>query len=77
MRLEEAGSLFLTRPSLRHHTTTRKELLDRAEELFGWVADGKVDVEIGGRYRLHEASRAQADLAGRRTMGKLLLIPGA
>jgi NADPH:quinone reductase len=77
MRLEGAGSLFLTRPSLRHYTATRKELLERTNELFGWVANGKVDVEIGGRYPLQEASRAQTDLAGRKTTGKLLLIPGA
>lgn len=77
MRLEGAGSLFLTRPSLRHYTATRQELLARADELFGWVADGRVAIEIGGRYPLQEADRAQTDLAGRKTTGKLLLIPVA
>jgi NADPH:quinone reductase len=68
-----AKSLFLTRPMLIDYTRTREELLGRARVLFGWVADGKLDVRIGGRYSLDEARRAQEDLAGRRTTGKLLL----
>jgi NADPH2:quinone reductase len=76
MRLEGGGSLFLTRPSLRHYTARRDELLERAGEVFGWIADGKLDVRIGARYRLDEARRAQEDLAGRKTTGKLLLLPG-
>jgi NADPH2:quinone reductase len=76
MRLEGGGSLWLTRPSLRHYTATREELLERAAEVFGWIADGKLDVRIGGRYPLDQARRAQEDLAGRKTTGKLLLLPG-
>jgi NADPH:quinone reductase len=76
MRLEAGGSLFLTRPSLRHYTARREELVERAGEVFGWIADGKLDVRIGARYRLDEARRAQEDLAGRKTTGKLLLLPG-
>jgi NADPH2:quinone reductase len=76
MRLEASGSLFLTRPSLRHYAARREELLERAGEVFGWIADGTLDVRIGARYRLDEARRAQEDLAGRKTTGKLLLLPG-
>ena len=76
MRLEAGGSLLLTRPSLRHYAARREELLERAGEVFGWIADGKLDVRIGARYRLDEARRAQEDLAGRKTTGKLLLLPG-
>jgi NADPH:quinone reductase len=75
MRLENEGSLFLTRPSLRHYTATRDELLARARELFAWLADGSVRVAIGGRHPLEQARQAQEDLAGRRTSGKLLLVP--
>ena len=75
MRLENSGSLFVTRPSLRHYTAERDELLQRAQELFGWIRDGKLNVRIGGRYPLGEARAAQEDLAGRRTTGKLLLRP--
>jgi NADPH:quinone reductase len=73
MRLEEMGSLFLTRPSIRHHTATRDELLGRAAEVFAWIADGKLEVRIGGRYPLEDARRAHEDLEARRTTGKLLL----
>jgi NADPH:quinone reductase len=74
-RLNSGGSLFLTRPSLGHYTATREELLERAGEVFGWIAAGKLDVRIGGRYSLAEAGRAHEDLQGRRTTGKLLLVP--
>jgi NADPH2:quinone reductase len=75
MRLESGGSLYLTRPSIRHYTATREELLSRAAEVLGWVAEGKLDVRIGGRYPLEEVRRAHEDLEARRTTGKLLLIP--
>jgi NADPH:quinone reductase len=75
MRLEHGGSLFVTRPGLRHYTAVREELLARAEDVFAWVADGSLTVRIGGRYPLDEARRAQEDLAARRTTGKLLLVP--
>jgi NADPH2:quinone reductase len=71
------GSLFLTRPGLADHVATREELLDRAEEVLGWVAGGELAVRIGGRYPLAEARRAHEDLASRRTTGKLLVLPGS
>jgi NADPH:quinone reductase len=75
MRLENSGSLSLTRPSIRHHTATRDELVARAADVFGWIAEGELDVRIGGRYPLEEARRAHEDLEARRTTGKLLLVP--
>src|SRR5207249_2919833 len=54
-RLNSGGSLFLTRPSLGHYTATRGELLARAQEVFGWVAAGRLDVRVGGRYPLADA----------------------
>ncbi|GGL06855.1 quinone oxidoreductase [Sphaerisporangium melleum] len=75
MRLNQLGSLFLTRPTLGHYVATREELLARADELLGWVTSGTVKVHIGGRYPLAEARRAHDDLEARRTTGKLLLIP--
>jgi NADPH2:quinone reductase len=75
IRLQNRGSLYLTRPSLQHYLADRAELLMRAEAVFGWVAAGRLDVRIGGRYPLDEARRAQDDLEARRTTGKLLLIP--
>jgi NADPH2:quinone reductase len=75
MQLEAGGSLYLTRPSIRHYTATREELLDRAREVFGWIAEGKLQIRIGGRYPLADARRAHEDLEARRTTGKLLLLP--
>jgi NADPH2:quinone reductase len=74
-RLNRGGSLSLTRPTLADFVTTRAELLARAAELFEWVGQGRLTVNIGGTYPLPDAGRAHEDLAGRRTTGKLLLLP--
>jgi NADPH2:quinone reductase len=68
-----AGSTFLTRPTLVHYVATREDLLGRAGEVYGLVADGSLDVRIGATYPLEDAPRAQDDLESRRTTGKLLL----
>lgn len=75
MRLNAAGSLFLTRPTLAHYVRDRAELLWRAQEVLGAVADGRLEIRIGGRYPLAEAGRAHADLEGGGTTGKLLVVP--
>ncbi len=74
-RLRRLGSLKLTRPTVYHFVDDREELLARAADVFGWVADGRLEVRIGGRYPLADAAKAQEDLASRRTSGKLVLIP--
>jgi NADPH:quinone reductase len=75
-RLNTAGSLYLTRPTIAHYTRTRDELLSRCSDLFGWIVAGRLDVHIGGRFPLTDAARAHADLEARATTGKLLLLPG-
>ncbi len=74
-RLNAAGSVFLTRPTLAHHTATRDELGWRAGEVFDAVRNGLLRISIGGRYALGDAQRAHEDLQGRRTTGKQLLLP--
>ncbi|MFC3298835.1 quinone oxidoreductase [Arthrobacter agilis] len=74
-RLNSGGSLFVTRPTLVHYLRTPEERRWRSEELFGAVAAGQLDVRIGARYALADAARAHEDLQGRRTTGKVLLIP--
>jgi NADPH2:quinone reductase len=74
-RLNSAGSVFLTRPTLEHYVATREELLWRAGEVFDSILDGSLRITISGRYPLADASRAHQDLQGRRTTGKLLLLP--
>ena len=73
--LNAKGSLFLTRPTLAHYTATRAELLARAGEVLRWVAEGALDVRIGRDFPLVEAADAHGELEGRRTTGKVLLIP--
>lgn len=74
-RLNAGGSLFLTRPSLAHHTLTAQERRWRASEIFQAVLDGSLSVRIGARYPLAEAAQAHRDLQGRQTTGKVLLKP--
>jgi NADPH2:quinone reductase len=73
--LNPKGSLFLTRPTLAHHILTREELLWRAGDVFNWIASGKLKVRIDKTYPLADAAAAHRDLEGRKTAGKLLLIP--
>ena len=73
--LNQKGGLFLTRPSIGQYTADREELLWRAESLFSWIGQNNLNVRIGGTYSLEDAEQAHRDLEGRRTTGKLLLIP--
>ena len=73
--LNQKGSLFLTRPTLGNYTATREELLERSGAVFGMIAAGKLKLRIEHTYPLAEAPRAHRDLEGRKTTGKLLLIP--
>ena len=73
--LNQRGSLFLTRPTLGHYTATRDELLARSDELLGWVASGALTVRAEHEFPLAEAARAHTELEGRRTTGKVLLVP--
>lgn len=74
-RLNSGGSLYLTRPTIADYTRTREELQWRATELFDAITTGEITMRIGGRYPLTDAAQAHADLEGRRTTGKLLLVP--
>lgn len=73
--LTQKGSLFLTRPSLANYIATREELMARSGAVFGMIAAGKLKLRIEHVYPLADAQRAHRDLEGRKTTGKLLLIP--
>ena len=73
--LNQKGGLFLTRPALAQYTATREELLWRAESVLSWIGQNNLKVRIGGTYSLEDAEQAHRDLEGRKTTGKLLLIP--
>ena len=73
--LNARGSLFLTRPTLAHYTLTRDELLRRAGDVLGWLADGSLSVRVDRVVPLADAAAAQTALAARETSGKVLLRP--
>ena len=73
--LSQKGSLYLTRPTMAHYTLTRQDLLERAGEVLGWAAQGRLEVRVGARYGLASAAEAHRALEGRRTTGKVLLLP--
>ncbi len=75
IKLSQKGSLYITRPTLGHYTTTREELERRANDVLGWIAAGELTLRIHKTYPLTDAAQAHRDLEGRKTTGKLLLVP--
>ena len=73
--LNRKGSLFLTRPTLNDYVATREELVQRSNELFGWIRDGVLKVKIGAEFPLVRAADAHRALASRKTTGKVVLVP--
>jgi NADPH:quinone reductase len=73
--LNAKGSLFVTRPSLNHHVATREELVQRAGDVLGWIRDGKLKLRTELEFPLKDAAEAHRALEGRKTTGKVLLVP--
>jgi len=73
--LTQKGSIFLTRPSLGHYVITSDDLQRRMGAVFGMIREGKLKLRIEHIYPLAQAHQAHRDLEGRKTTGKLLLIP--
>jgi NADPH2:quinone reductase len=73
--LSQKGSLYVTRPSLLNYIASREELVARSAAVFAMIAAGKLKLRIEHKYPLGEARRAHEELEGRKTTGKLLLIP--
>jgi NADPH:quinone reductase len=73
--LTQKGSLFLTRPSLGHYTATREEIKARANYVLEAITAGKLKLRIEHRYPLSQAQQAHRDLEGRKTTGKLVVLP--
>ena len=74
-RLNAHGSLTVTRPKIADFLLDAEERRWRSSEIFGLVADGKLDVRIGARFPLAEAGAAHAALESRATTGKVILLP--
>ena len=75
LELTKHGSLFVTRPSLQHYIATRPELEQRSSDVLSSIVRGELKMRIYKAYPLEEAQQAHRDLEGRKTTGKLLLIP--
>ncbi|HEY8187232.1 MAG TPA: quinone oxidoreductase [Pyrinomonadaceae bacterium] len=75
LELTKHGSLFVTRPSLQHYVATREELEQRSNDVLQGVVRGELKLRIHKTYPLEEAQQAHRDLEGRKTTGKVLLIP--
>jgi NADPH:quinone reductase len=75
IKLSQKGSLFITRPTLVNYMATREELEQRANDVLGWIASGKLKLRIEHTYKFADAHQAQRDLEGRKTTGKLILVP--
>ena len=73
--LSQKGSLFLTRPNLAHYIAARAELQQRASDIFGWLAAGTLTLRTEFAFPLSAAADAHRALEGRKTTGKVLLIP--
>ena len=73
--LAAKGSIYLTRPTMRHYLADRSELLRRSSDLFQWIGDGELEVRIGAEFPLSDAAEAHRALEGRATTGKVILLP--
>ncbi len=73
--LAAKGSLFVTRPTLVHYAIERGELLERANDLFKWIAAGELKLRIDKTFPLADAAEAHRQLEARKTTGKVLLLP--
>jgi NADPH:quinone reductase len=75
VQLSTKGSLYVTRPTLANYIASTEELRARSSAVFKMIAEGKLKLRIEHTYPLADAPQAHRDLEGRKTTGKLLLIP--
>jgi NADPH2:quinone reductase len=73
--LAAKGSLYLTRPTLATYTAKREDLVARANDLFGVVASGAVQIRVNQTFPLKDAAEAHRALESRRTTGSTVLLP--
>jgi NADPH2:quinone reductase len=68
------GSLFLTRPALADYIADPADKRELADELFGHIAAGRIEIEVNQRYALEDAAEAHRDLESRKTTGSSVFI---
>ncbi|SOE87582.1 NADPH:quinone reductase [Burkholderia sp. YR290] len=67
------GSLYVTRPSIAHYTTQRREFDAAAEAVFKALAQGILKVGSPTTYPLREVAQAHQDMQGGKTSGSVVL----
>ncbi|MFT3666958.1 quinone oxidoreductase family protein [Piscinibacter sp.] len=73
--LGPARSLSVSVPGVFAYVRTHPALQAAADELYGLIARGELQVRIGGRFALREAAEAHRALQSRATTGSLVLLP--
>ena len=73
--LSEKGSLYLTRPTLADYASNKEEISQRTKDIFSWIKRKELKIRIHKEFKLSEAKRVHEDLEGRRSSGKILLVP--
>ena len=63
----------VARPVVFNYLVTQEERDTYMTELFGMIADGKVEIKVHKVYPLKDVGQAHTDLEGRKTTGKLVL----
>jgi NADPH2:quinone reductase len=72
MKLQEKGSLFLTRTNGRPYFKEHPRYL---EQFVDWVKRGKLSIRIDRTYPMADAAKAHAAFEGRQVSGRILLLP--
>lgn len=72
MTLQDKGSLFLSRFSGYAYF---EEWYDYIRDFEAWVGQGKLSIHIDSTYPLKDAALAHAAFEGRKTIGRVLLLP--
>ncbi|MBF5007264.1 quinone oxidoreductase family protein [Diaphorobacter caeni] len=73
--LGPARSLTVSVPGVFAYVKSQPNLQGAADELFGLIADGALNVHVGGRFPLSQAADAHRALESRSTTGSLVLLP--
>lgn len=67
-----AKSAYVTRPKLLDYTVDRAELVWRANEVFGWLSEGKLKVSVDTVFPLEQAAEGHKYLEAGKSKGKVL-----
>ena len=65
-------SAYVTRPKLNDYVSTRTELLERADEVFSWVQEGKLKIKVDQVFTLEDVKKGHLYLENGNGKGKIL-----